>query len=88
MPRVARLTQKPYHATNISAASDGVCTRTSTLWFGHRSSLSFLFSHQLVFFIERESKKGWSLCGLNLDYFLSNVEDSIFILSAQANKII
>ena len=47
--------------TNISAASDGVCTRskavyTSTLWFGHRSSVSFLFS---CIFIESKNKKGW-----------------------------
>ena len=67
MPRVTRLPQIPYLATNISAASDGVCARTkavytSTLWFGHRSSLSFLFSG---IFIESKNKKGWRPCGLN-----------------------
>ena len=57
----SQVTPEPYLATNISAASDDVCTRskavyTTTLWFGHRSSVSFLFS---CIFIESKNKKGW-----------------------------
>ena len=47
MPRVARLPQIPYLATNISAASDGVCARTkavytSTLWFRQELLIFFV----------------------------------------------
>ena len=52
MPRVARLPLIPYHTTNISAASDGVCAKTKALWFGHRSSLSSIG----IFYREWEQK--------------------------------
>ena len=69
MPRVARLPQIPYHTTNISAASDGVCVRTKAVyqyfmvWTQELLIFFVLISNGI--FIESENKKGWSPCGLN-----------------------
>jgi hypothetical protein len=68
MQRVARLPQIPYHAQHPTVYAPEPRQYTSTLWFGHGSSLSF-FSYQLVFFYREWEQKGMESLWFELRLF-------------------